>query len=297
MSASPDAFSHWSRSLAHPAGRALLAGFSDDAIACVASSLASDSGNAENSIIELALAAVGGASGARTEDAYAHKLTAIAREARWQCEQGEAIHFQVEGREWLSEVKEHGVLIVMPMQVCTSDAIAAVSKCFPGREVVFFGEGVSAATYPWIDPPPVFASQGMDGVRQILRVLSTGGVFCTYPDFVYQGRGALHYLLFGRNRSMASAMLSMAMRTRAVLLPAQARLSMESMEIKIEEPLEIGTQITGEAGLRQLVGVVGGILEAQIAQNPGSWLLLNSLVAASPQMAVAGRSSQAAARY
>nr|WP_255492614.1 hypothetical protein [Luteimonas sp. RC10] len=125
----------------------------------------------------------------------------------------------------------------------------------------------------------------MQGVKQIMDVLAHGGVFCTYPDFVYRGRGALPYAMFGRPRSMASAMLSIAMKTRAVLLPAQCRLTVDQISIEVDEPLAIDAGVKGAEGLRFLTDAVGGILEQQISANPSAWLLLNSLVAASPQMA------------
>ncbi|WP_157745469.1 hypothetical protein [Luteimonas chenhongjianii] len=49
--------------------------------------------------------------------------------------------------------------------------------------------------------------------------------------------------------------------------------------------MTIDAGVEGAEGLRFLAGAVGGILEQQISVNPSAWLLLNSLVAASPQMA------------
>ena len=114
----------------------------------------------------------------------------------------------------------------------------------------------------------------MQGVKQIMDLLAHGDVFCTYPDFAYLGRGAL-----------PSAMLSIAMKTRAVLLPAQCRLTVDQISIEIDEPLAIDAGVKGAEGLRSLTDAVGGILKQQISVNPSASLLLNSLVAASPKMA------------
>ncbi|ATD68151.1 hypothetical protein CNR27_12510 [Luteimonas chenhongjianii] len=181
-----------------------------------AQALADDAHYPENSVVRAALSLVNDAGPAALADVYRHQLTYVAREARWRLGSIASEHaIDVLGSQWLDEVRDRPVLTVMPMQMCTSDAINVVSKCFPGRQIIFFGEGVDASHYPWMTPTPLFASQGMQGVKQIMDVLVGGGVFCTYPDFVYQGRGALPYAMFGRPRSMASAMLSIAIKTRA----------------------------------------------------------------------------------
>lgn len=287
MSTSCDAFSHWTRALGHPAGRALLGSLTDAAAGRIAAALADDDAHAENGLVRHALATIAPRRSVEVADVYRHQLTCLAREARWRQGQGTLAGIEVSGSQWLDEVRDRGVVVVMPMQMCTSDAVAAVSACFGDRPAVFFGEGVDAGHYPWLSPSPVFASQGLGGVRQILDVLGRGGVFCTYPDFVYRGRGALPYTFFGRPRSMASAMLSIAMKTGAALLPARARLDMQALQLELGEAVAIGEGIRGEAGLRQLAGVVGSMLEQQVGEDPASWLLLNTLAARSPQMALA----------
>ncbi|MCI4062691.1 hypothetical protein MRQ36_08945 [Micromonospora sp. R77] len=241
----------------------------------------------ENRRIGQALAAVGGDSGPdAVRRVLAHQLWCAWRQARWTAGAARPLPTtQVVGAEWLAETAGHPTVLVSPLTVPAPDALHAVAEVFGDRPLVAFGEDTSSAELPAGVRVPV-VSEGSGALRRILATLADGGVLCTYPDFVYPGRGVEPVTLFGRRRPISAGFVSLAARPGTMLLPAVLHRRGDRLVLRLEEPLLVGDRpadrASARAGLRQ---VLADVLAALISRAPEQWLLLPTLTFDSPQLA------------
>ena len=195
----------------------------------------------------------------------------------------------VDGLHWLDETRQAPVILIMPMNIYPSDAIALATQFIPDRRLVFFGENVTAQDFTHVDGNVVFANNGLSGVKTLTRVLAQAGVFCTFADFVYDSRMAIIDSLFGVPRPLSVAFVQFASRPGTMLLPTRVMLDNSTLHVCFEEPTLMPTmdrkQLCKSESQAQVARHISTLLEGLIRRAPHQWLLLNTLLAESDQMA------------
>lgn len=288
-----DLQSQWRSLLSQAGGRILLAGQNANTIRQVASRLASDNPNNENQLVQMALSMTGNPANMKLTDIFAHQLCCVVREAQWQLGMIKQEHIDssahVEGLHWLAETRQAPVILIMPMNIYPSDAIALAAHFIPDRRVVFFGENVTAQDFVHIDGNVEFADNGLSGVRTLTRVLADAGVFCTFADFVYDSRKPIFDSLFGAPRPLSAAFVQFASRPGTMLLPTLVSIENSTLHVCFEEPTLMPTmdrkQLCKSENQAQVARHINTLLEGLIRLAPHQWLLLNTLLAESDQMA------------
>lgn len=176
-------------------------------------------------------------------------------------------------------------VVISPMMLCTQDSLAVILKCFGKRPVVLYGEGMATKRHSLLKTPGhvhVVGDGSRHSVSLILRTLMDGGVFCTYPDFVFEGHAALDGHLFGRPRPYSKAFISLCSRENVHLLPVLARREGGGLVASFEEPVvfEFDSRPDVKPLLERLVlYAVQSLLEDLINRKPEQWLLLGTLSA------------------
>jgi hypothetical protein len=218
-----------------------------------------------------------------------HRLWCAWRQARWTCGSARPLEVEAVDVDWLHETASHPTVLVAPMTLATPDALHAVSALAPpGRPVIFFGEHMDEAEAELLEKPNMVTGMAREAVPRINEVLEQRGAFCTYADFVYDGRGAQQVDLFGTRRPISSGFLDLAARDDTMLLPLVALRRDEAISVQFEEPLQISLadELAADrlAARQQLAPVVAHALETLIARAPEQWLLLPTLTFEAPEM-------------
>lgn len=222
----------------------------------------------------------------------AHQLWCAHRQAAWTSDLAEPLPIRTDGLAHLAETEGHPTLLVTPMTLAPADALSAIARLNASeRPCIVFGEDVDAGELA--DAGRLEIVSGMSGatVRRILEVLNEGGILCTYPDFVYDGRAAETLSLFGTRRPVSSGFISLAARHGTMLLPVLCMHEGDGVAVRIDEPTLIEDHGRADATARstaraRVAGVIGELLEALIRRAPEQWLLLPTLTFESPEMAV-----------
>jgi len=237
----------------------------------------------------------------KTPDAasfIAHSIWCAHREARWLLKTGNyagadlAYHF--DQPEYFIKTGGKPTIIIAPMTLGTHDAfhlmLTALSSFQSGRRVVFYGENMDhyLALYP--EHKPLFADDSIAGIKQIIETLRSGGLFLTYPDFVYQKHAVIQGQLFGLPRSFSSSFLKIVLKSSAELLPVTCLRSGDGLQMRFYPPIAADKNdeyvVLPEFNRLQLQCLlVGKILERLIVQVPNQWRLLPTLTHTSEEMA------------
>ncbi len=274
--------------LADPLGRRTLAAMEVGELENLAQAIATDDPYWENAFLAQALQ-LAGAEGARVRDVIEHQLWCTWRQARWATKQltpedlGQSL--EVTGTEWIAETIGKPTILIAPMTLCTWDAVEAVQhfarrECGE-REILFYGEDLAGHDARFV------AGDDIAVLRRITRALAHGGVFCTYPDFVYRGHPALPVRMFGVPRPMSSGFAYLAARPGVYLLPCLLLRRGERIAAEISEPilLEDKSEPGGPSFQSLTAQVVATALEELIRRAPTQWLLLPTLSFDTPEMA------------
>jgi lauroyl/myristoyl acyltransferase len=176
-------------------------------------------------------------------------------------------------------------IVISPMMLCTQDILALILKCYDKRPIVLYGEGIATKQYSHLKTPEhvqVIGDSSLHSISVILRTLMDGGVFCTYPDFVYEGHSVLDGYLFGCSRPYSKAFISLCARQNVHLLPVLARREGDGLVASFEEPVVF--EFDSRPDVKKLVErtvlyAVQSLLEDLINQKPEQWLLLGTLSA------------------
>ncbi|MET0635658.1 MAG: hypothetical protein ABWZ25_06495 [Chitinophagaceae bacterium] len=194
------------------------------------------------------------------------------------------IVFQYSGIEHLQLTIGRPTIIVSPMTICTDDAVDGILSVFkkyqPSRKIIFYGENMDSYLERHPEHRSLFATDTISGIRQILSVLREGGVFLTYPDFVYNNHKANETQLFGRPRPISAGLLKIATHTNAILLPAVMKRISHTIQLcffgsitQTEAPAPTDSKLREQV----LAIVISRLLEALILQVPAQWRLLPTL--------------------
>lgn len=201
------------------------------------------------------------------------------------------INFTARGIEHLHETSGQPTIIISPMTLCTDDAVDGIVTVLkqhqPGRKIIFYGEHMESYLQRRPEYSSLFASDNVVGIKKILSVLHDGGLFLTYPDFVYNAHGAIETELFGRPRSVSSGLLKIAARTNAIFLPAAIKHITGSIEFCFFDGVPQPESPAAYAGFREqvLAIVISKLLEGLIDQVQGQWRLLPTLSQEAAEMA------------
>lgn len=282
-------------------GKHLLAIASTDQLSRIARQLQADDPYGERTHLRKALARMGLTAADDMAAVLEHQLWCVHREAAWACGTADtgslAKSFVIEGAEWAMQTEGHPTVLVAPMMLALADAswllTQAIPTLAPDRQVTLYGEEVVAgqAGFPEVDKR--IAGSGRAALQAILDSLSTGGVFCTYPDFVYDGHEALSVSFFGAPRPMSASFASIASRPGTMLLPvlaSRAGTEGDGLLCRFFEPVFIPddgrTEDMEQRRLRRqrIAQLVARMLEDLISEQPHQWRLLPTLSFDAPQM-------------
>lgn len=216
-----------------------------------------------------------------------HQLWCAWRQAAWTSGLADPLSIRIEGADWLQETEGLPTLLVTPMTLAPGDAMDAIARLnTTGRPCVVFGEDFDVGRGGVSNGVEVVSGMSGATIRRIVEVLGAGGVLCTYPDFVYEGRDAESIPLFGTKRPVSSGFLSLAARHGTMLLPLVCLREPAGIVVHLEEPLCIeGGDVAREDARGRVAQAVAELLETLIRQAGEQWLLLPTLTFESPQMA------------
>jgi len=282
-------------------GKHFLAMASGDLLSRIARQLQASDPYGEGTHLRAALARMGLTAANDIATVLEHQLWCVHREAAWACGTADtgllAKSFTIQGAEWVTQTVGHPTILVAPMMLAMADAswilTQAIPKLAPGRQVILYGEEVETGQsgFPEIDSR--IAGSGRAALQAILHSLSAGGVFCTYPDFVYDSHEALSVPFFGAPRPMSASFASIASRPGTMLLPvltSRSRADGDGLLCRFFEPVFIADEGSTEdmeqrRFRRQRVAeLVARMLEGLISEQPHQWRLLPTLSYDAPQM-------------
>jgi hypothetical protein len=205
------------------------------------------------------------------------------------------VSIALEDVHYAAETKGHATVVVAPMTVGMADAAAVISRAIhtvdAERPLIVYGEDVG--TGDMASDAVEIAGSGQAAWWKIISTLERGGVFCTYPDFVYKGHASIMVNLLGRERPLASGFLSVASRPSTMLLPCIIRRENHALTCRFYEPVlaehdaELSLADPGAARKWRTLTtaqLVARMLEALILQAGHQWLLLPTLTYDAPQM-------------
>ncbi len=285
--------------IADPFGRILLGSQQDTELRRLAYAIGQDDPYDTMERLSGALRLCGAANGVDGYDVLEHQIWCAWRTALWQTGKLEVADvegtLQVEGVQWLHETRDHPTVLVSPMTLSTHD-VASILTLFSNTEdraFVVFGEDMKNDCPQIPDFARRVVSGGLDGMREIARILSVNGAFCTYPDFVYRGHLTLPVSLFGQVRPMSSSFAAIACQPGVMLLPSIALRDGRALRIKILEPLLMEDDETSPDMLQNepywkrsvVAQLVSTSLEGLIRIAPQQWLLINTLTHEAKQLA------------
>ena len=227
-----------------------------------------------------------------------HSIWCAHREAKWLLKTGNNggsdLAYHYEQPEYFIKTDSKPTIIIAPMTLGTHDAfhlmLTALSRFQPGRKVVFYGENMDhyLALYP--EHKPLFVSDNITGIKQIIETLRSGGLFLTYPDFVYQKHAVIQGQLFDLPRSFSSSFMKIVLKSSASLLPITCFRSDSTLHMRffpvISPYKNDGYKVLPEFNRLQLQCLlIAKILESLIVQVPNQWRLLPTLTHTSEEMA------------
>lgn len=190
--------------------------------------------------------------------------------------------WHAEGEECLRETRNQPTIVVAPMTMPLVDVLSFLAKFFADRRVVVYGEGLPSDGWAMRHRDlSILGNASVQSSRSILQMLQRGGVFCTYPDFVYSGHACVEGALFGMPRLYSSAFLSFCARPGVHVLPLLLSREVDSMRAQFYDPIVFASpDAAAKSGTRMLIlQIVARLLEASISQKPEQWLLLGTLAA------------------
>lgn len=187
----------------------------------------------------------------------------------------------VQGRHWIDETRGHATVLITPMTLAPSDSLDVIERVARDRARIVFGEEVPGTTRGL----EVVAGRDLAAVRRISDVLRSGGVLCTYPDFVYAGHASSPMELFGTVRPIASGFVGLVSRPGTMLLPLACHRVDAGIEVRAAEPwlVESAEGVDRAHGRAVATRAVARILESVISDAPTQWCLLPTLSFSSPQ--------------
>jgi hypothetical protein len=203
------------------------------------------------------------------------------RDAAW-----DGWKLDIDGIDSLLQTAEQPTIVISPMTLCTDDAMESILTVLrqqqPNRKIICYGEDMDSYLKRKPEQRSIFAEDNVSGIRKILQVLREGGVFLTYPDFVYRQHNAVKGKLFGLPRAFSAGLLKIAMHSDALFLPALSRRQPDGIEIRffgsVARPANAAASALDRSLQEQvLVTVAGRLLEALILQVPNQWRLLPTL--------------------
>ncbi|WP_125776152.1 hypothetical protein [Antribacter gilvus] len=184
----------------------------------------------------------------------------------------------VDGTAHLAETAGRPTVLVAPLMLDTQDAVDVLQAMFPDRRHILFGEDVS----PGDVVGDVEVPEPGHEARHVLEVLADGGVYCTYGDFVYQGRSTVDVDLLGTRRAMSRGWAAVAARDGTMLLPLAARRGDDGgLVADLAEPVEV----RGRPRPEQVAPLLAALLQERVLRAPEQWLLLPTLTFEASQAA------------
>lgn len=228
----------------------------------------------------------------------AHSIWCAHREAQWLLktdkfeETNLSYHFHQP--EYFIQTQNKPTIIITPMTLGTYDAIhivlTAINRFQPQRQVVFYGEHMESYLELHPEHKKLFTQNTSAGIKQILQTLHSGGIFLTYPDFVYKEHAVIHGELFGIKRSFSSSFLKIALKSEVELLPVTINKINDSLHMKFYSPISADNsndykQLPDSIRMQLQSLLVSKILEGLIVQVPNQWRLLTTLTHDSKEMA------------
>jgi hypothetical protein len=230
------------------------------------------------------------------QDHVEHQLWVHKRRALWlsgqiQSKNDVGLKWRVDGEENYLATEGRPTVLISPMTLAYEDALWLSSQIFSPREVAMYGEGlVPDRMYSQIQR--VFDLETIHLVSSalaIVRVLRKGGLFLTYPDFVYRSHRAHRANFFGMQWPMSLGFISICSKPGTLLIPACLSHVGEEIVFRFFEPVEIescGEGQTDKRWTQYLVGAaVARMLEEMVLCNPAQWQLLPTLIAHCSQRA------------
>lgn len=214
-----------------------------------------------------------------------HQLWCARRQAAWTSGDAEPPNTRVEGAAFVEETRGHATVVVAPMTLAMPDALHAIRTVMADRPCVVFGEDVPSGMLP--GHIEVVGGHVPDAAARVAQVLRAGGVFCTYPDFVYDGRRVSEIPLFGTRRPISSGYLRLACDDDTMLLPIVCRVEGDGVTVCADEPVHVrrDASIDTQEAMEAAGRTVAQLLEELISRAPHQWRLLPTLTFESPQMA------------
>lgn len=194
----------------------------------------------------------------------------------------ERADWQILGRRFLDETSGQAVILLTPMMLPLLDVLEIVNISFKGRQIIFYGERLDTTKAEALSSvfkanKLSFARMGSGGVKEILRCMNKGGVFCTYPDFVYDGHKAVAGMLFGQRRPFSRSFMKLCRRPGACILPV--RIDCVNRNAEFLEPilLDFPGDLPRRVAERSTIDIVCRLMEELIRLSPECWLLLGTL--------------------
>jgi lauroyl/myristoyl acyltransferase len=174
------------------------------------------------------------------------------------------------------------------MVLAYEDALWIIRKLFGSRPVAIYGEdlsghGVFAQVSAVKDLGGIeLVDSSPSAMRRILATLAAGGVFVTYPDFVYSEHKAMSVPFLGLPWPFSRSFISLCARDGTMLLPCYPIRTGSSITVHCERPVHVvvpqGQQADPRWSLPLAGATVARLLERMILRNPTQWALLATAV-------------------
>jgi hypothetical protein len=232
-----------------------------------------------------ALALLLGARSSNTDAAahVQHLMWCAWRTACWKTGSFENQCWRYTGMEFASGLEDKPVILITPMTMPFHDILSVLGgEIFSERTIAVYGEGLSASDFADHPNITILGGRSIREIAVIVKTLEAGGIFCTYPDFVYSGHSFMVGRLFGQTRKFSQAFISICLMPGVHLLPVLLyRDSGELRAMVLHEPVTFGESTGVPKNLQQrlVLETVVRLLENAISIKPEQWLLLNTLVA------------------
>jgi lauroyl/myristoyl acyltransferase len=202
---------------------------------------------------------------------------------------------RVEGKQYLQATSGFPTILISPMTLAYEDILWMAGALDGSREIAMYGEGLNRDEF-FEQIKGMFNLTGFHligttlmAARKILLILEQGGLFLTYPDFVYTGHKVSYAQFFGMRWPFSSSFISICARQNYMLLPCYMQRKATNLIVHFEPPLQtcLPENTTSDPRWAQhLMGAtIAQILEKMILRNPAQWLLLATLMAECHQQA------------
>ena len=194
---------------------------------------------------------------------------------------------QLVGRDNLDDALTKGRGIILLGVYQSHPRFLLDHSCMAGHTVAVIrkmGEAASTPSLLFTEVPTNvrLLPASAQAVRSILELLACGEMVAYYNDFLYPGSGGVMSPLFGVPVLISRAILSIALRTRAVVLPvAIARRDpiREGVMIEVFSAVDLPeADARDPAALNAAALMIGVATECLIRWHPPAWRLWNTLV-------------------